>query len=77
MDIAQKSGIDDKNIQAVITARVEAILEAHANNLIEGLDMGEETLSAMLERAKEPISNEEFVRRSKELLQKRYGLTAN
>lgn len=77
MDIAQKSGIDDKNIQAVIAARVEAILEAHANNLIEGLDMGEETLSAMLERAKEPISNEEFVRRSKELLQKRYGLTAN
>ena len=57
----------DAAMQAIIDARVEAIEQAHANNLIEGLDMAAGVLDAMLERAREPISNEEFTRREKAL----------
>ena len=53
--------------QATIAARVEAIRQAHANNLIEGLDMGTDVFEAMLQRASEPISNEEFTRREEAL----------
>lgn len=51
------------NMKEIIEARVEAIRQAHANNLIENMDMGADVLEAMLERAREPISNEEFTRR--------------
>ena len=61
-------------MQAIIDARVEAIRQAHANNLIENLDMGEEVFQAMLQRAREPVSNEEFTRREKILLRREFGL---
>jgi len=60
------------SMQAVIAARVEAIRQAHANNLIENMDMGADVLAAMLERAREPISNEEFTRREKILWLQRH-----
>ena len=59
-------------MQAVIDARVESIRQAHANNLIENLDMGEEVFQAMLQRAREPVSNEEFTRREKALWLQRH-----
>lgn len=61
---------DRKDIvsQAVITARLEAITEAHASNLIEGLDMGVEVLAAKLARARQPISNELFVRQEMQII---------
>jgi hypothetical protein len=55
--------IVDPAMQAVIDARVEAIRQAHANKLIEGLDMGADVLETMLQRACEPVGNEEFTRR--------------
>ena len=55
------------SIQEVIATRLEAIRQAHASNLIEGLDMGAEALAGMLQRASEPISNEEFARREESL----------
>lgn len=39
-----------------------ALLEAHASNLIERMDMGSEYLSELLELAKQNISNQEFER---------------
>jgi len=63
---------NDTAMQALIAARVEAILQAHANNLIENMDMGADVLAAMLERAREPISNEEFTRREEALWLQRY-----
>jgi hypothetical protein len=62
----------DSDMQTVIAARIEALTEAHANNLIEGLDVGEDILAATLERAREPISDDEFVRREMELVRARY-----
>jgi len=62
----------DAAMQAIIDARVRAIKQAHANNLIEGLDMGEGALAGMLERAREPISNEEFTRREEALWLERH-----
>jgi hypothetical protein len=59
--------------RALVANRIEDILEAHANNLIENLDMGEKALSLMLERAQEPIDNDEFVKRGKKLLLERYS----
>ena len=53
----------DMAMRELIAARVESIRQAHANNLIEGLDMGDDALQAMLQRAREPVSNEEFTRR--------------
>jgi hypothetical protein len=66
----------DAAMQAVIEARVEAIREAYANNLIEGLDAGADVLESMLERAREPISNEEFTRREKILCFQRHQVVA-
>jgi hypothetical protein len=66
----------DHAMQALIDARVEAIRQAHANNLIEGLDMGEDVLKAMLERARAPISNEEFTRREETLWLQRHQVVA-
>ena len=58
----------DPDMQAVIEKRIEALTEAHANNLIEGLDMGDDVLAAKIERARQPISNDEFVRREVEIV---------
>ena len=53
----------EKSMQNCINTRLAALREAHANCLIESMDMGADTLAAMLERASAPISNEEFVQR--------------
>jgi len=63
---------NDTAMQALIAARVDAIRQAHANNLIENMDMGADVLAAMLERAREPISNEEFTRREEALWLQRH-----
>jgi len=63
-------------MQSLIQARVEAIKQAHANNLIENMDMGADVLAGMLERAREPISNEEFTRREKALWRQRHQVVA-
>lgn len=47
-------------LKGVIEARVQAILDAHANNLIEGVDMGADGLAMLLTLARKPVSNEEF-----------------
>lgn len=62
----------DSKMQAVIEARVEALRQAHANNLIEGLDAGADVVEAVLERAREPISTEEFTRRERALWYERH-----
>ncbi|MDR2154320.1 MAG: hypothetical protein LBE78_04750 [Burkholderiaceae bacterium] len=72
MDIAVNQPVIDAVMQATIEARVEAIRQAHANNLIENLDMGADVLQAMLQRAREPISNEEFTRREEALWRQRH-----
>ena len=64
----------DAAMQAIIDARVEAIRQAHANSLISNLDMGEEVFQAMLQRAREPVSNEEFTRREEALMMQRYQI---
>lgn len=46
----------------LIEQRQQTILEAHASNLIENMDMGQERLNALLELAKQNISNQEFER---------------
>jgi DNA-directed RNA polymerase sigma subunit (sigma70/sigma32) len=66
----------DSNMRAVIAIRVENIRQAHANNLIENMDMGVDALNAMLERAREPISDEEFVRREEALWLERHQAAA-
>ena len=60
-------------MQKIIDARVQSIREAHANCLLEGIDMGSDVLNGMLARAREPVSNEEFKKREYALLFKEYG----
>ncbi|MCW5236707.1 hypothetical protein [Verminephrobacter eiseniae] len=43
-------------------------------NSIENMDMGADVLEAILQRACEPISNEEFTRREKALWLQRHQL---
>lgn len=74
MDIAVKLPV--ANMDATIAARIEAILESHANNMIEQMDMGADVLAALLERARESISDEEFVRREEMLWQQRHQVIA-
>ena len=76
MDIATKQFAANVAMQETIAARVEAIRQAHANNLIENMDMGADALEAMLQRAREPISNEEFTRREKALWLQRHQLVS-
>ena len=64
----------DAAMQAIIDARVEAIEQAHANNLIEGLDAGTDWLSDLLERAREPVTDEEFTRREEVLWRQEYSV---
>lgn len=54
-------------ISEIVQKRVQAITAQRACNLIEGLDAGEDDFQAMLERAREPIDNETFVKREKVL----------
>jgi hypothetical protein len=71
------NAVMEKVSAEVIAARVEAIRQAYANNLIENMDAGADVLEAMLERAREPISNEEFTRREEALwLQRHQVITA-
>ena len=60
-------------MQKIIDARVHSIREAHANCLLEGIDMGSDVLNGMLARAREPVSNEEFKKREYALLFKEFG----
>lgn len=53
----------ENSMQNCINTRLNTLREAHANCLIESMDMGAGTLAAMLERASAPISDEEFVQR--------------
>ncbi len=50
------------NMDEIIKKRIKALKEIHASNRIE-CTVNEEEHLAMLERAKEPISNEEFAER--------------
>ena len=63
----------EKSMQNCINTRLAALREAHANCLIESMDMGAGTLAAMLERASAPISDEEFVRREHALWLQRWA----
>ena len=62
----------DKDMHAIIDARVRSIRNAHANNLLEGIDLGADFLEAVLQRAKQPISDEEFTKRELALWKKKY-----
>jgi len=72
--VKNPSTLSETAMQTLIQARVEAIKQAHANNLIENMDMGADVLAGMLERAREPISNEEFTRREEALWRQRYQM---
>ena len=76
MNDVVKQIMADMAMQELIEARVESILQAHANNLIEGLDMGDDALQAMLQRAREPVSNEEFTRREEAIWLEKYTQAA-
>ena len=52
-----------EDMQAIIERRIKAIKDANSNSVIEGIDPGLDELEQMLQRAREPISNEEFTRR--------------
>jgi len=67
-----QTAASDVAMQHIIAARVQAIKQAHANNLIENMDMGADVLAGMLEHASEPISNEEFTRREEILWRQRH-----
>ncbi|HDX1111706.1 TPA: hypothetical protein RNX49_002269 [Pasteurella multocida] len=60
-------------IDTIIKKRIKAIKEIHASNRIEGIVDEEEHL-AILERAKEPISNEEFVEKELVRFYAKYGV---
>jgi hypothetical protein len=57
--VLQKESTD---IQAFIDARAKGSYEAHANNLIKGLDMVTEHFERTLALAEQPISNEQYAR---------------
>lgn len=61
------------NMDKIIEKRIKAIKEIHASNRIEGIVDEEEHL-AILERAKEPISNEEFVEKELVRFYAKYGV---
>nr|WP_227991063.1 hypothetical protein [Mannheimia varigena] len=61
------------NMDKIIEKRIQAIKTAHASNRIECTVTEEEHL-AMLERAKEPISNEEFAEREVKRIYAKYGV---
>lgn len=61
------------NMDEIIKKRIKALKEIHASNRIEGA-VDEEYYLAMLERAKEPISNEEFSEREVRRVYAEYGV---
>lgn len=61
------------NMDKIIEKRIKALKEIHASNRIEGA-VDEEYHLAMLERAKEPISNEEFSEREVRRVYAEYGV---
>lgn len=63
-------------IDKIIEKRIQAIKTAHASNRIE-CTVNEEEHLAMLERAKEPISNEEFAEREVRRIYANMGLNTN
>lgn len=67
----------DKDMQAIIDARVQSIRNAYANNLLEGIDVGADFLEAILQRAKQPISDKEFTKRELALWDKRWTKAVN
>ena len=52
------------DMTALIEARVASVMKAHANNLIEGQDMGAEALAELLAIARLPITDDEFTARA-------------
>lgn len=60
------------DMQVTINKRIKSLLNAHANNLLEGVDIGDGMLRAILQRAKKPITDEEFVRQEVALWEQRY-----
>ena len=62
-----------EDIDEIIKNRIQAIKTAHASNRLEGA-VDEEYHLAMLERAKEPISNEEFAEREVRRIYAKYGV---
>lgn len=60
-------------IDKIIEKRIKALKEIHASNRIEGIVDEEEHL-AILERAKEPINNEEFVEKELVRFYAKYGV---
>lgn len=63
------------SIELTIKNRLDGLKAAHASNKIENVDMGEVEFNAMLERAKEPISDEEFAFKEVSRVYSEYGLT--
>lgn len=63
VDMAHNAFEIGDEMQTLIENRVNTMYETHANNLIEGIDIGSEAFEALLSRAREPISDEEFERR--------------
>lgn len=64
----------NNDMQTIIASRIKSIRQSHANNLIEGMDMGADALEGMIQHAREPISDEEFVAREVAMIQQRYPL---
>lgn len=62
----------EEDMQTIIERRIKGLENANANNLLEGIDIGEEAFQAILQRAKQPISDEEFVRRETALWDQKY-----
>ena len=67
----------DEDMQTIIDARVQSIRNAYANNLLEGIDVGADFLEAILQRAKQPISDEDFAKRELALWDKRWATVEN
>lgn len=62
------------DIETIIKNRLAGLKTAHASNKIENVDMSEAEFNAMLERAKEPISDEEFAEREIKRVYAEYGI---
>ncbi|KGQ44629.1 hypothetical protein JP28_03955 [Gallibacterium anatis] len=58
-----------------IKKRIEALHFGYANNKAEGIEMDINEFNLMIERAKQPISNEEFTDKELDRIFKKYGLS--
>ena len=59
-------------MEKMIERRIETLKQQFYSNRIEG-EVDEQSFYAMLERAKEPISNEEFIKNEMTRIYKKYG----